>query len=197
MSIAAEFIRANPLEDFFEGYSVEFALADAERFVEWTEKQNVGWDGSPANVKTLQDWLTVNECPITFRNLQIGFYWLRAEGLLEKEKQTEPSESNAKYSRPVVQRVVKTDEQKAEEAAEIAGIGTIGPGVRRGGKLDVDPNLRAAYQKSLVAKRNGGKKPHMSEGQARAQIAAQFPELKPDSAAYNEWVARLRFDQYE
>jgi hypothetical protein len=193
-SMSQLFLQANPPEEHFSGYSQEFASAEAQRFIEWFEKE--GYE-RPTNCDILQQWLDVNNFPVTYRNLRIAFIWARTEGLLTYDApEADEPEVRVKYSRPTVLRVQKTEAEKEEEAELVSvlrELDRITPRSKK--KIDVGSGLREEYQKSLRANRNGGKTRHMSLGEARAQVSKQFPELKLDTPAYSEWVARLQFNQ--
>lgn len=196
-SLGTRFLSANSFDEFWDGYNQAFAEAETERFRQWVADAYPGqYSPTTQNVKTFADFFEVNAIPYTLHNLKLAFIYLRAENLLEKQQPDAEEELIPhKYTHAKILRVQKTEEQKASEAHEIAAIGPIGPGVRRGGKLDVDPKLRTAYQRSLQENKHGGKKRHMSEGEARAQTARDFPHLKPDSPEFLKWTARLQFDQ--
>lgn len=196
MSLSSEFLAANPPTEFAEvkGYSQEIAEQDAIRFNDWLTKE--GYE-RPNNLGILQEFLDTNNWPITFYNLRVAFFWTRAEGLLTYTIESDEPEPKVKYNGPpTVMRVQKDSKELEAERAETARLRALDANSPRSQKkIDVGQELRAAYIESRNANRNGGKKSHMSEGQARAEIAAKFPELKPDTIPYNEWVARLRFVQ--
>lgn len=193
-SVSELFLLANPPDEFFPNYSQQFAEAEAERFTEWAKKEGIGWYPSPHNVKVLQEWLS--DKPVTLRNLQIGFYWLRSMGRLEQkpvESEPEP-EPQQKYSRPVVKKVLKSVDEQQAVADETKRLRELDNSPRGRKRVDVGRELRREYQQSLQQNKNGGKKPHMSLGEARAMISKQHPDIPVGSPRYNEFVSWLMYD---
>jgi len=204
MSLADDFLQANPpleIDHFGEAYTQEFASAEAERFNEWIEKE-----GYPraSNMGILQQWLDVNNFAICFYNLKVAYFWCRTEGLLifDTSEADEPEpETKIPYSKPTVLRATLTPEAQQENAelvSTLRELDRVAPARQDSWKrptVDVSPEFRELVHKSRAANRNGGKVRHMSEAEARAQIAIQMPHLKIDSPEYNAWTARLQFNQ--
>jgi hypothetical protein len=192
MSLSEDFLRANPPQDHFEGYSQEFAEQEAIRFNQWIEKEGYK---RPTNLGILQEWLDVNDWPVTFFNLRVAFIWARAEELLTYAPEVdETDEPKVKYSGPQVMRVQKTAEELEAERGETSRLRALDNSSRSAKKISVGQDLRREYQESLVNNRNGGKTKHLNLGEARAYVSGKFPELKVDSVSYNEWVSRMMFD---
>jgi len=202
MSLSSEFLAANPPTEFDEiqGYSQQIASADAERFVEWLETEG---HRRPVNLNIVADFLNENGWPIIFRNLRIAYFWTRAEGLhvYGEPEVEEPEQAKIKYTGPTVQRAFLSPEAQQEEAdlvSTLRELDRVAPARQDSWKrptVDVSPEFRELVHKSRAANRNGGKVRHMSEAEARAQIAIQMPHLRIDSPEYNMWTARLQFNQ--
>lgn len=198
-TVGEQFVRANGFDDFFPAYSQEFAEAETARFMEWVEKEYRGeYVGSANNVKTFAAFFEVNDIPYTLHNMKVAFVYLRSEKLLEKEAvETDPQpEPQTKYSPPIVLRVQKDAADVESEQQEVARLRELDAAPRSRKRISVGDALRREYQQSLQQNKNDGKKVHMTEGEARAAVAEKFPELAVGSVPFNEWVARLRFNQY-
>lgn len=157
-------------------------IKGAEQFM---AKHGVDFYASPKNVDLLKGFVESRGIPYSLRNLEAAFYSLKADGLFESEPapveqpQVEIQDEAPEDSMAARQlRQEKSDKSRAEESRLRTLAGEIGQPLSR--------DLKREYQQSLVKERGAT---DMSQGQARAEVSLEFPDLDVRSVEFNRKVS--------